>query len=56
MHCHIGWHTEEGLALQIVERNDEIPALIDAELMNGTCNAWGSFADVSGIEADDAGI
>jgi FtsP/CotA-like multicopper oxidase with cupredoxin domain len=28
LHCHIGWHTSEGFALQIVERYSEIAALL----------------------------
>ena len=33
MHCHIGWHTSEGFALQFVERYDEIAALVDEGLL-----------------------
>lgn len=31
MHCHIGWHTEEGLALQLVEMADQIPATLTGD-------------------------
>ncbi|CZR67928.1 related to laccase precursor [Phialocephala subalpina] len=43
MHCHIGWHTDEGLALQILERKSEIPALIDTDVLNSTCAAWDAY-------------
>jgi len=36
MHCHIGWHTSEGLALQFVERYTEIAGLIDYDTLDGT--------------------
>jgi hypothetical protein len=26
LHCHIIWHSESGMALQLIERPDEIPA------------------------------
>lgn len=33
MHCHIGWHTTEGFALQFLERTDEVVDTIDYELL-----------------------
>lgn len=56
MHCHIGWHTSEGFALQLVERYSEIPALVDSTIMSDICTAWESYVDESGVEADDSGI
>jgi FtsP/CotA-like multicopper oxidase with cupredoxin domain len=56
MHCHIGWHTSEGFALQIVERVSEIPALIDYDTFNSTCSNWSTYADEAGIEEDDSGV
>ncbi|TGO13496.1 hypothetical protein BTUL_0068g00030 [Botrytis tulipae] len=29
MHCHIAWHTSEGLAVQILERESELVDLLD---------------------------
>ncbi len=43
MHCHIGWHANQGLALQFVERAEEARALIDYELLNKTCADWGTY-------------
>ena len=56
MHCHIGWHTSEGLALQFVERESEIPALLNYDTMNSTCAAWDAWIDISGIEEEDSGV
>lgn len=56
LHCHIGWHTVEGLALQLVERESEIPALIDADMLADGCSAWVDFTtEVEKIQ-DDTGI
>lgn len=56
MHCHIGWHTEEGFALQLVERMSEIPDLIDQDVLNSTCTAWSSYATEDDIVEDDSGV
>lgn len=56
MHCHIGWHTDEGLALQFVERYSEIAQLYDATSMNNTCNAWDAWQNAAGLVQADSGI
>lgn len=58
MHCHIGWHTSEGLALQFVELQDQIPATINAEELTSTCAAWDAFTSSTGIDVttDESGI
>jgi hypothetical protein len=56
MHCHIGWHTSEGLALQFVERSTEIAALVDYDTLNSTCAAWEAYAALSGVEEEDSGV
>jgi FtsP/CotA-like multicopper oxidase with cupredoxin domain len=46
MHCHIGWHTLQGLALQFLELEDEILStggVVDADQLTGTCNNWNSY-------------
>jgi len=55
MHCHIGWHTSEGFALQLVERYSEISALIDYDTMNSTCAAWDTYVSSDDIVQDDSG-
>ncbi|KAI9836049.1 MAG: hypothetical protein M1819_001660 [Sarea resinae] len=50
MHCHIGWHSEEGFALQFLERQSEISALIDEDILEETCSAWDTWVDNGGLE------
>ncbi|RDW92183.1 hypothetical protein BP5796_01577 [Coleophoma crateriformis] len=56
LHCHIGWHTSEGFALQLVERYSEIAALIDYDTMNSTCAAYDAYAAANNIVEDDSGV
>ena len=56
MHCHIGWHTEEGLALQFIERQDDITALIDATTLQDTCTTWVDYQTANDIVEDDSGL
>lgn len=51
MHCHIGWHTEEGFSLQIVERMDEFRSMIDYDTLNQTCTNWDAFTSETSIDA-----
>lgn len=56
MHCHIGWHTSEGFALQLIERYDEIKDLIDYRTLDENCAAWTAYDSTYGIEQEDSGI
>ncbi|EUC41696.1 multicopper oxidase [Bipolaris oryzae ATCC 44560] len=56
MHCHIGWHTSEGFALQFVERYSEIAALTDSDRLDTGCTAWSTFQESEDIEQDDSGV
>jgi FtsP/CotA-like multicopper oxidase with cupredoxin domain len=56
MHCHIGWHTSEGFALQFLVRQDEILGLLDTDALQDTCSAWSAYASTSSIEQDDSGV
>ncbi|KAF2656371.1 multicopper oxidase [Lophiostoma macrostomum CBS 122681] len=56
MHCHIGWHTSEGFALQFVERYSEIAGITDSDTVTSNCDAWSTFMESSGIEQDDSGV
>ncbi|KAH8432817.1 uncharacterized protein LDX57_010446 [Aspergillus melleus] len=56
MHCHIGWHTAEGFAIQFVERYDEARKLIDYDSLKDNCDAWGDYQDVYTAEEDDSGV
>lgn len=56
MHCHIGWHTSEGFALQMVERMDEIAAITDSTTLNDHCDKWSAYAEANDIVVDDSGV
>lgn len=56
MHCHIGWHTSEGFALQFVERYDEIAGLTDGDALEAGCEAWSAFQEEIGTEQEDSGV
>ncbi len=56
MHCHIGWHTSEGFAIQLLERYDEVRDLVDYDLMESTCSAWDAYAAETAVVSDDSGV
>ncbi|KAK9770909.1 putative Laccase-2 [Seiridium cardinale] len=56
LHCHIGWHTSEGFALQFVERFDEISDLTDTTYVSDQCDSWATFKDANSITQGDSGI
>ncbi|KAJ5180151.1 hypothetical protein N7492_003361 [Penicillium capsulatum] len=56
MHCHIGWHTEEGFAIQFVERYHEIKPLINHDILHGNCQSWEKFEKSLSVAQDDSGI
>lgn len=57
MHCHIGWHTSEGFALQFVEREEEIAGLVDGERLREGCAGWETFQESgNGVEQEDSGV
>jgi FtsP/CotA-like multicopper oxidase with cupredoxin domain len=56
MHCHIGWHTDEGFALQFLEREGEIEGLVDYEGLGENCRAWNAYDQAFDIEQEDSGV
>ncbi|KAH7348341.1 multicopper oxidase [Rhexocercosporidium sp. MPI-PUGE-AT-0058] len=40
MHCHIAWHVSEGLAVQFLERQNDIPKSMDLGKVKENCKAW----------------
>jgi hypothetical protein len=52
----IGWHTSEGFALQLIERQSEIAATVNAQVLNQTCAKWNAFKDKMHIVQDDSGV
>lgn len=55
MHCHIGWHTTEGFALQFLERVDEIEG-VDYDAMRDQCEAWIAYDEKFDIDQEDSGV
>lgn len=56
MHCHIGWHTSEGFAMQWIVRADELESMIDYDTLNSTCSAWDTYATANSVVEDDSGV
>ncbi|WQF88530.1 Putative multicopper oxidase, second cupredoxin domain-containing protein [Colletotrichum destructivum] len=56
MHCHIGWHTSLGFALQLIERPAEIAALTNADTVNSTCANWRAYAEAESVYQEDSGV
>lgn len=56
MHCHIGWHTSEGFALQFIERQSEITATVDTDILQDTCDAWSTYQTSEAFDQEDSGI
>ncbi|TLD19777.1 hypothetical protein PspLS_09743 [Pyricularia sp. CBS 133598] len=56
MHCHIGWHTSEGFAMQFVERQSEILGLMDQSELESSCAAWASYQTTNKVLQEDSGI
>jgi hypothetical protein len=56
MHCHIGWHTDEGFALQFLEREEEIDPLIDFDVLQENCASWNTYDSTYNIDQEDSGI
>jgi FtsP/CotA-like multicopper oxidase with cupredoxin domain len=56
MHCHIGWHTNEGFALQFVEQEKEARKLIDSQALESNCANWKNYDASSDVVQDDSGI
>ncbi|KAJ5239913.1 hypothetical protein N7468_004532 [Penicillium chermesinum] len=56
MHCHIGWHVEEGFALQFVERESEIEDVIDYKSLKSNCGSWRAYDTKFDIQQIDSGV
>jgi hypothetical protein len=57
IHCHIAWHVSEGLALQFVERIDEIPGNVGVTSQwTDNCAAWSTYQSTFHPLQDDSGI
>lgn len=58
LHCHIAWHSSQGLGVQVLERPADMRfAPGDVEVMDRVCRAWDEFwEDGSDHIQEDAGI
>lgn len=60
MHCHIGWHTAMGFALQFVEMQESIKtvgALKNGCELEGTCEKWATWAAANNeVVMADSGV
>ncbi|KID83124.1 laccase [Metarhizium guizhouense ARSEF 977] len=56
MHCHIGWHTSEGFALQFIERQDDIGAMTNSTYVDNVCANWNTYQRIASIEQEDSGV
>ncbi|KAL3462213.1 laccase [Aspergillus heterothallicus] len=60
MHCHIGWHTEEGFAMQFVERYEEIQGILAggayAAGLQQNCQAWVEYQAKNEVVEEDSGV
>jgi FtsP/CotA-like multicopper oxidase with cupredoxin domain len=57
MHCHIGWHTSMGFALQILEGQSMIRDTVKDECaLYGTCAKWNKWVAERGFKQHDSGV
>jgi hypothetical protein len=57
VHCHIAWHTSEGLSLEIVESGESISiGSSEKKVFDDTCSSWLSWAPGSPFPQEDSGI
>lgn len=57
MHCHIGWHTSMGFALQILEGQSLIEDTVKDECaLYGTCANWKTWAAQNNFMQHDSGV
>lgn len=55
-HCHIGWHTSEGFALQFVERIHEIAGQYNETALRTSCDKWFAYDEAVNLEQHDSGV
>lgn len=57
MHCHIGWHTSMGFALQIIEGKSLIKSTVKDECgLRGTCKRWSEWVEKRSHKQHDSGV
>ena len=60
MHCHIGWHTSQGLDIQWVERQNEIPDVYrnnpGTSGVSDVCEPWDQYQAATNLVVYDSGV
>lgn len=58
MLIHVTRHASQGLAMTLVERESEIPGLMEGDIatMEDTCASWLEYSTTEHVEMDDSGI
>ncbi|KAK5656055.1 hypothetical protein OQA88_5194 [Cercophora sp. LCS_1] len=59
LHCHIGWHASEGMAVTFLEHTEKIPGIMGEsgkKQLEETCGRWKTFAEERGIKQHDSGV
>jgi hypothetical protein len=57
IHCHIAWHVSEGLAMQFIERHDEISGHVGVTSQwQSNCASWKHYQDTVHPVETDSGI
>jgi FtsP/CotA-like multicopper oxidase with cupredoxin domain len=56
LHCHIAWHASGGFALQLLERESEMTALMNVTAINSTCANWDAYVTEDSIVQGDSGV
>lgn len=56
MHCHIAWHVSEGLAVQFLERQQDIPKAMDLGKVKENCIAWDKWYSGRAPTKADSGL
>jgi hypothetical protein len=57
MHCHVGWHTSMGFALQFIEGKSMVSSTVkDTCALQETCKGWNNWVAETGFQQHDSGV
>jgi hypothetical protein len=55
-HCHVVWHTAQGLSVQFLESGDSIESSMDLSHIEPECQAWSQYTPSDPFSKGDSGI
>ena len=56
-HCHIAWHVSGGLYVNLLERPDEIPSVVQIpSSVDGLCSSWDAWTNSNVVDEIDSGL